>query len=186
MRKLFPSLAAVAALLVLCAQTPAADAEAWCARLPLPRADLAPLKIDGNPVHRGHVAECRALEVRAGRTTLRLAVAATNAQREHGLMNVPFVPTGTGMLFAFPGGDELRGFWMKDTITPLDMVFVRSDGTIVMIAVNVPATAPKTPDEKIARRQAIAKYVIELGAHDSERIGLEPGMQLYIAPITAK
>ena len=71
------------------------------------------------------------LEVRAGRTTLRLAVAATPAQREHGLMNVPFVPSGQGMLFAFPGADEMRGFWMKDTITPLDMVFVRSDGTIV-------------------------------------------------------
>jgi uncharacterized membrane protein (UPF0127 family) len=188
MRKLFPSLVAVAALLALTVHAPAQPAPAlpWCTRLPLPRPDLPPLKVDGNPVHRGHAAECRPLEVRAGRTTLRLAVAATNAQREHGLMNVPFVPAGTGMLFAFPGADELRGFWMKDTITALDMVFVRSDGTIVLIAVNVPATMPKTPDDKIARRQAIAKYVIELGAHDSERVGLEPGMQLYIEPVEAK
>jgi uncharacterized membrane protein (UPF0127 family) len=90
------------------------------------------------------------------------------------------------MLFAFPGGDELRGFWMKDTITPLDMVFVRSDGTIMMIAENVPATKPGTPDDKIARRQALAKYVIELGARESERIGLQPGMQLYIEAVDAK
>jgi uncharacterized membrane protein (UPF0127 family) len=187
MRNLFPSLA-VAALLAFTAQAPAATpaAPSYCTRLPLPLADLAPLKVDGNPVHTGHAVECRALEVRAGRTTLRLAVAATNAQREHGLMNVPFVPAGSGMLFAFPGGDELRGFWMKDTITPLDMVFVRSDGAIVLIAVNVPATLPKTPDDKIARRQAVAKYVIELGAHESERIGLQPGMQLYITPVDAK
>lgn len=197
MRKSTPSLFArrlaqgalvVAALLAANVPAPAQRmAELpWCTRLPLPRADFAPMKVEGNPVHRGHDADCRVLEVRAGRTKLRLAVAATNAQREHGLMNVPFVPAGTGMLFAFPGGDALRGFWMKDTITPLDMVFVRSDGTIMMVAVNVPASTPKTPDDKVARRQAVAKYVIELGAHDSERIGLEPGMQLSIEAVDAK
>jgi uncharacterized protein len=183
------SLIALVAALALTAQSPAPAAPAaqsWCTRLPLPRPDLPAMKVEGNPVHRGHAAECRVLEVRAGRTTLRLAVAATNAQREHGLMNVPFVPAGQGMLFAFPGGDELRGFWMKDTITPLDMVFVRNDGTITMIAENVPATKPGTPDDKIARRQALAKYVIELGARESERIGLEPGMQLYIEAVDAK
>jgi uncharacterized membrane protein (UPF0127 family) len=185
-----PSLLALAALLALTAQSPApgesAGAQAWCTRFPLPRPDLPAMKVEGNPVHRGHAPECRVLEVRAGRTTLRLAVAATNAQRERGLMNVPFVPAGQGMLFAFPGADEMRGFWMKDTITPLDMVFVRSDGTIMMIAENVPATKPGTPDNKIARREAVAKYVIELGAHESERIGLEPGRQLYIEAVDAK
>ncbi|HEV2643777.1 MAG TPA: DUF192 domain-containing protein [Candidatus Elarobacter sp.] len=184
------SLIALGALLALTAQSPAPAAtpaaQSWCTRLPLPRPDLPAMKVEGNPVHRGHAAECRVLEVRAGRTMLRLAVAATNAQREHGLMNVPFVPAGEGMLFAFPGSDELRGFWMKDTITPLDMVFVRTDGTITMIAENVPATKPGTPDDKVARRQALAKYVIELGARESERIGLEPGMQLYIEAVDAK
>jgi uncharacterized membrane protein (UPF0127 family) len=184
------SLIAVAALLAFTAQAPAPAAtpapQGWCTRFPLPRPDLPPMKVEGNPVHRGHAAECRVLEVRAGRTLLRLAVAATSAQREHGLMNVPFVPAGQGMLFAFPGGDEMRGFWMKDTITPLDMVFVRGDGVITMIAENVPATPPNTPDTKVARRQAIAKYVIELGARESERIGLEPGMQLNIEAVDAK
>jgi uncharacterized membrane protein (UPF0127 family) len=55
-----------------------------------------------------------------------------------------------------------------------------------MIAENVAATKPGTPDDKIARRQALAKYVIELGAHDSERIGLQPGQQLYIEAIDTK
>jgi uncharacterized membrane protein (UPF0127 family) len=184
------SLIALAALLACTAQSPAPGATAapqgWCTRFPLPRPDLPAMKVEGNPVHRGHAPECRVMEVRAGRVTLQLAVAATEAQREHGLMNVPFVPAGQGMLFAFPGGDEQRGFWMKDTITPLDMVFVRSDGVIMMIAENVPATKPGTPDDKVARRQALAKYVIELAAHESERIGLQPGMQLYIQAVDAK
>jgi len=184
------SLFALAALLALTAQSPApagsATPQGWCTRFPLPRADLPGLNVNGNPVHRGRAADCRVMEVRAGRTSMRLAVAATNAQRERGLMNVPFVPAGQGMLFAFPGGDEMRGFWMKDTITPLDMVFVRTDGTIVMIAENVAATPPNTPDTKVARREAVAKYVIELGAHDATRIGLQPGMQLYIEAVDAK
>ena len=188
MRTLFPSLAAVAALLALCAQTPAPDADPWCTRVPLPRADLPALKsnVDTQTIHQQRPLECRPLEVRAGRTTLHLAVAADEAQREHGLMRVPYVPAGQGMLFAFPGGDQVRGFWMKDTITPLDMVFVKTDGTISVIAVNVPATAPKTPDDKVARREGLGKYVIELGAGEAGRIGLLPGMQLYIVPITAK
>ena len=168
------ALLALAALLALTAQSPepVAAAQSWCTRIPLPQSARGPA--------------CRPLEIRAGRTTLRLAVASTEKQRERGLMNVKRVPPGQGMIFAFPGGDELRGFWMKDTITPLDMVFVRGDGTIVMIAVNVPASSLMTPDDKVARRQAVAKYVIELGAHDSERIGLEPGMQLFVPPVEAQ
>ena len=188
MRKLFPNLAAAAALLALCGQSPAPDADPWCTRIPLPRADLPALRsnVDTQMIHQPRKMECRPLDVRAGRTTLHLAVAATEAQREHGLMNVPFLPAGQGMLFAFPGGDQMRGFWMKDTITPLDMVFVKSDGTISAIAVNVPATAPKTTDDKIARREGLAKYVIELGAGEAGRLGLLPGAQLYILPVAAK
>ena len=188
MRKLFPSLAACAVLLAVSAQTPAPDPDPWCTRIPLPRADLPALKsgVDTQMIHKQRPLDCRPFEVRAGRTTLRLAVALTEAQREHGLMSVPFVPAGQGMLFAFPGGDQVRGFWMKDTIMPLDMVFVKNDGTISTIAVNVPATAPKTPDDKIAHREGLGKYVIELGAGRPRASGCSPGMQLYILPVAAK
>ena len=169
MRRTTSSLLALVAMLALPAQAPAATAGSWCTKIPLPRTTT-----------------CRAFEVRTGRTTLRLAVAATEAQREYGLMNVSFVPPGQGMVFAFPGGDAQRYFWMKDTITPLDMVFVKADGTISTIAAHVPATPPKTPNERIARRDGLAKYVIELGAGDAGRSGLLPGMQLSIQPVEAQ
>lgn len=158
------------AFLALTAQGPATAAASgpWCTRIPLPSTG------------------CRALEIHTPGRTLRLAVAATNAQREHGLMNVKFVPPGQGMIFAFPDGDVTRGFWMKDTITPLDMVFVQSDGTISDVAVNVPATAPKTPDDKIARRQGLAQYVIELGAGQAGPLGLLPGSTIVIPPVEAR
>ena len=169
MRRTTSRVLALALVLALPAQSPAAAAGSWCTKIPLP-----------------HNATCRAFEIRTSRTTLRLAVAATEAQREYGLMNVSFVPPGQGMVFAFPDGDAQRYFWMKDTITPLDMVFVKADGTISAIAVNVPATPPKTPNERIARRDGLAKYVIELGAGDAGRTGLQPGMQLSIQPVEAQ
>jgi uncharacterized membrane protein (UPF0127 family) len=169
MRTTTLSTLAGAVLFALTAQgpVPADSALPLCTRIPL-------------------TGQCRPLEVRAPRTTLRLAVALTNAQRERGLMNVAFVPPGEGMIFAFPFTERHMEFWMKDTITPLDMVFVKADGTISGIAVNVPASTPMTADDKIARRQGIGRFVIELGAGGAARAGLLPGMQLLIPPVAAK
>jgi uncharacterized membrane protein (UPF0127 family) len=165
------ALAALVAALALTAQSPAPAATPlpWCTRIPI-----------------AHAAACRPLEVRTQRGTLRLAVANTELQREHGLMNVPFVPAGQGMIFVFSDGDLDRGFWMKDTITPLDMIFVRRDGTVSNVEVNVPATPPKTPDERVARRNGAGQYVIELGAGQAGQFGLLPGSRLVIPPVTAQ
>jgi hypothetical protein len=184
-------LAALAVLLVCTAQAPAplpaASPLPWCTSIPLPQADLSELSLDGGAaIHRPRAASCRALEVRAGTRTLRLAVASSTAQREHGLMNVPFVPAGQGMLFAFAGGDAQRDFWMKDTIAPLDMIFVRADGTVSSIAANVPATKRGTPDSKVARRSGIGRYVIELAAGRARSAGLRPGTSLTIPDVDAR
>src|SRR5665213_2087099 len=123
---------------------------------------------------------------RAQRGTLRLAVARTEAQRERGLMNVAYVPAGQGMIFVFSDGDIDRGFWMKDTITPLDMVFFQRDDAFSSVEVNVPAAPPETPDDKVARRSGAGQYVIELGAGQAGLFGLLPGTRLVIPPVTAQ
>jgi uncharacterized membrane protein (UPF0127 family) len=190
MRRPMRKLLALAAVLACTAQAPAPQPAPsplpWCGTVPLPQPDLPQLNLDGTSIHRPRAQDCRALDVQAGSHTLRLAVAATEAQRQHGLMNVPFVPAGQGMLFAFSGGDGQRYFWMKDTIAPLDMVFVKNDGVISQISANVPATKPGTPDDKLARRDGIARYVIELGAGDAARLGLTPGMRLIVPPVSGE
>jgi hypothetical protein len=160
------SLSAVVALFALSAQTPAPPH--WCTRIPL-------------PFEQG--ASCDPVVVRAPGGTMRLAVATNEAQRERGLMNVQYVPPNQGMIFVFPDGDTVRGFWMKDTITPLDMVFVRSDGTITSVAARVPATKPNTPDDKVARRSGLGHYVIELGSGQAGALQLLPGSRIVIPPI---
>jgi uncharacterized membrane protein (UPF0127 family) len=162
--RLIPALLA----LLVTAQTPAPAAVPWCARIPLP------------------VAACRPLEVETPRGAMRLAVVTDDASRERGLMFVREVPRHEGMLFVFAGGDQPLNFWMKDTITPLDMVFVNHAGVVTSIASNVPSTTPQTPDEEIPRRGGSGLYVIELAAGEADKLGLAPGVKLALPHIPAE
>jgi uncharacterized membrane protein (UPF0127 family) len=150
-------------------EPPAPAPVAWCHAVPLERTF------------------CRALVIDAPKATLRLAVADTETRRERGLMGVAVLPAEQGMLFVFPDdADVRRDFWMKDTIAPLDMVFVRVDGTLSAIAANVPATKRNARDADIARRNGIGRYVIELAAGRAHSAGLHVGYQLTIPEIDAR
>lgn len=67
-----------------------------------------------------------------GRTTYTAYVADDNDTRQLGLMNVTEadLPADHGMLFVFDC-DQWLSFWMRNTIIPLDIAYIRSDGTIV-------------------------------------------------------
>ena len=68
--------------------------------------------------------------------SLRLDYATTTAARELGLGGRMSVPDGYGMLFVFPKTD-FYGFWMKDTLVPLDMFWLDSKGQVLYIAADV-------------------------------------------------
>jgi uncharacterized membrane protein (UPF0127 family) len=102
-----------------------------------------------------------------------IEVAATDEERAQGLMNRPWMEETQGMLFLFE--DEKRqSFWMRNTIIPLDIMFVSSDMRIVNIARNtqpmsdrgIPSTGP-------------AKYVVEVVAGFSDKYGLSSGDSIY-------
>jgi uncharacterized membrane protein (UPF0127 family) len=117
--------------------------------------------------------------VHAPKADLTLEVARTSAQREYGLMNRTALPPHGGMIFVFPN-DGPVDFWMKDTLIPLDMVFVGADGTVRTIYRDVPVLAPHTPDSAIPLESGKAQYVIELAAGDAEVEGLASGVKLDV------
>ena len=117
-----------------------------------------------------------AVSVQAPLATLRLQVARTAEQRERGLMYVRRLPAHAGMVFVFDD-DETVSFWMKDTLVPLDMIFVAADGRVRTVYPNV-APAASLPDDQIPIETATAKYVVELAGGDAARDGIVPGARL--------
>ena len=99
-------------------------------------------------------------------------IAATSEARERGLMNRAALPAGQGMLFVYPA-PRLVAFWMKNTLIPLDMIFVDAVGAIVRVHENaVPG------DETPIPSGAPVRYVLEIGGGQARALGLAPGMAL--------
>jgi uncharacterized protein len=75
------------------------------------------------------------VEVRtaAATITLKVEVARTPEEQARGLMFRTSLPDDGGMMFPMVPPRE-ASFWMKNTVIPLDMIFIRSDGTIARIA----------------------------------------------------
>jgi uncharacterized membrane protein (UPF0127 family) len=117
--------------------------------------------------------------VAAPQAALRLEVARTDPQREHGLMDRTSLPAHTGMLFVFEKDGPVT-FWMKDTLVPLDMVFVGADGTVRSVAAKVPPAPLSEADATIPLEPGVGKYVIELPSGEAARDGIKPGTRLTI------
>lgn len=100
-------------------------------------------------------------------------LAETNAQHRRGLMFVRELPQFTGMLFIYPDS-AMRSMWMKNTFIPLDILFIRADGTVSSIARD---TEPRSL-ASIASTEPI-RYVLELNAGVTEELGIGPDSVIY-------
>ena len=123
-----------------------------------------------------------AITLGAPKAVLHLEVARTEPQREYGLMNRTSMPAHHGMIFVFDGDGELA-FWMKDTLVPLDMIYVAPDGTVRKVYANVAVVPPSLPDDRIPREVGTGKYVIELSAGEAAKDGITEGVKLNVAGV---
>lgn len=84
------------------------------------------------------------VELDGGRLVVAAKVADTSDRRQQGLMRVPELPADAGMLFLFDDGLRTGGFWMRDTLVPLDIAYLDGD-TIVDIQQMDPCDAMPCP-----------------------------------------
>jgi uncharacterized membrane protein (UPF0127 family) len=102
-------------------------------------------------------------------------IAADQASQEKGLMYRTRLAPDAGMLFDFHA-PEFQTFWMKNTVLPLDMIFIRADGTISSIAPDaVPYSETPIPSAEPVRA------VLEINAGRAAALGIEPGQRVHCA-----
>ncbi len=113
--------------------------------------------------------------IRPDGVPLRLEIEVADAPDEwrRGLMNRPVVTRG--MLFAFPD-EEVRGFWMKDTLVPLDIAFFRADGTWVSSTRMAPCLVESCPNYSSG---GPAGFALELPAGEIDP-GIGTGWKLSV------
>lgn len=113
---------------------------------------------------------------------IQLEVARTPEQQAMGLMYRTSLPAEQGMLFSF-GSPRPVSFWMKNTLIPLDMLFLRN-GKIQGIEVNVPP-CKKDPCPTYGPDKLVDQ-VIELRGGRAAELGLKVGDQVVIQEVDPK
>ena len=106
-------------------------------------------------------------------------VAVTPEQQERGLMHREHLATDGGMLFVSER-PRVHTFWMKNTLIPLDMIFIGADRKIVGIVQNA---EPQTLTER--RVDGLSLYVLEIGGGLSAQLGIRAGQEVELQAVPA-
>ena len=119
--------------------------------------------------------------VAGGRSVpFRVEIARTEAQRSKGLMYRKTLAPDAGMLFIFEEPAPLT-FWMRNTLIPLDMIFIDDHLRVVGIVENA---EPLT--ETGRRVQGLSRYVLEINGGLSAKLGIQPGTAVAFAGVAAR
>jgi uncharacterized protein len=115
------------------------------------------------------------IETAKGKFPFDIELALTPPQMEQGLMFRRSLAADAGMLFDY-GDPQPIAMWMKNTLIPLDMVFIGKDGTVVdfrerAVPMSLDTIEPKVP----------ARAVLEVNAGTAQRLGLQVGNTVHHA-----
>jgi len=115
---------------------------------------------------------------------LKLEYARTEAEQEKGLMNRDSLCENCGMLFIFDSSKTLS-FWMKNTLIPLDIIFIAQDGTVLNIEkANPVLNAQNDTQYPSYFSNGDAKYVLEVNQNWCEKNQILNGTKIDIQKLT--
>ena len=120
------------------------------------------------------------IDTKAGPHSFSVEVAADDESRERGLMYRTAMAPDAGMLFDFHTPQPVA-FWMENTVLPLDMLFVKADGTIARIKAN----ATPYSRENIPSGEPV-QLVIELNGGRAAALGIVEGGRVHASQLVEK
>jgi len=109
---------------------------------------------------------------------IELEVAKTAAEQSQGLMFRSQLPPGRGMLFDFDT-PRIARFWMKNTLIPLDMIFLQEEKVQAILEQIPPCKSDPCP---VYGPWMEVDQVLELGAGQAQNLGIKVGDRLTIRP----
>ncbi len=112
-----------------------------------------------------------AIETDGGKVEFTIEIADDETERSRGLMFRRDLPADRGMLFVFEDTSR-RGFWMKNTPLPLDLLFVAENGRVVAIRQGVPFS------EEIIAPIYPVRFVLELHEGTARKNGIRIGSRM--------
>ena len=101
-------------------------------------------------------------------------IADTKKERKKGLMFKKELKSNNGMLFIFPNS-QIVNIWMKNTLIPLDIIYISEESTITQIIKNA---LPK--NKTIHSSKELTKYVLEINAGLAIKHNIKVGNKVYI------
>ncbi|MCE2687365.1 MAG: DUF192 domain-containing protein [Rickettsiales bacterium] len=107
-------------------------------------------------------------------TGFRVAVANNDSLRAYGLMNLRKLPQTYGMLFLFDDNQHIA-MWMRNTLIPLDMIFIDNNNQIIDYYQNA-----KPKSDKIIEAPAGTNKVLEINAGLIKKLGIKKGFHIAI------
>jgi hypothetical protein len=111
--------------------------------------------------------------------TFRVESAQTDAERQRGLMFREQLPPNGGMLFRFEP-PQIAAMWMKNTLIPLDMLFVDPQGVIVHIESRATPHSLRPIGAPVP-----VSMVVEIAGGESDRLGLRLGDRVDVGGTTS-
>jgi uncharacterized membrane protein (UPF0127 family) len=144
------------------------------------REDGAPMPPPQNPTGSGSQTQTPAAPLQkvylsspSGEVPVTVEVVATEAKIEKGLMYRQHMPLDAGMLFMM-GFEKDWNFWMRNTLIPLDMIFIARDMTVAGIVEN----AEPLTDEPLRHCGKPSLYVLEVNGGWSAKNGVAAGSRV--------
>jgi uncharacterized repeat protein (TIGR04076 family) len=117
------------------------------------------------------------IQLSAGMHLIQAEVAATDAQRQQGLMFREKMDHNAGMVFVFDA-PATQCMWMKNTLLPLSVAFIDAEGKIV----NIEDMQPRTLDSHCSTKAVPVRYALEMNLGWFKQKNIKPGSVIVNLP----